>query len=472
MATEVILPRVDMDMAEGRISRWFVAEGQSVAKGQPIFEIETDKAAMEVEAPAAGVIRGLTDALDTAMPVGSVVAWIEGEGDPTDERQRPPSPLTGEGAPKDALRASVLCRRPTQASGFAVSEGRERGEHDAEGGSPSPDPTSSGHPLPRGERALVPGSPTDFGAPAPEELRATPLARRLARERGIDLAELSGSGPKGRIQAADIEALAGGTATQAAGVASAGGLHRQWLRRGEGLPLVLLHGFGGDLNAWRLFLATARPSCPVLGIDLPGHGGSAARGIAGFDEMVGAVADALMAEGLDAAHLAGHSLGAAAAAALVGRGAVAARSLLLIAPAGLGPDMNGAFIAGFLRARSRASLAPWIDELVADPAALGPSFLEATLRQRSEPSLAGLEAAAAVLFPDGTQGFSVRADLERLSIPAKIVFGTDDRIIPSRHARGLPGRIAVHLFRGIGHMPHFEAREDIAALARELMRAG
>jgi pyruvate dehydrogenase E2 component (dihydrolipoamide acetyltransferase) len=456
MTTEVILPRVDMDMAEGRISRWFVEEGQSVAKGQPIFEIETDKAAMEVEAPAAGVIRGLSAALDTAMPVGSVVAWIEGEGGPTDERQRPPSLLAGEGGP--------------------TKSGRERGEQVLEGGSPSSGPRSrDGHPLPRGVRVgsgLVPSSPTDFGAPAPRELRATPLARRLARERGIDLAELAGSGPKGRIQAADIEALAGGIAASAARVASAGELHRQWLRRGEGLPLVLLHGFGGDLNAWRLFLATARPSSPVLGIDLPGHGGSAARRVAGFDEMVGAVADTLKVEGLDAAHLAGHSLGAAAAAALVGRGAVAARSLLLIAPAGLGPDMNGAFIAGFLRARSQASLAPWIDELVADPAALGPSFLEATLRQRSEPSLAGLEAVAAALFPDGTQSFSVRADLERLSIPAKIVFGTDDRIIPSRHAQGLPGRIAIHLFRGIGHMPHFEAREDIAALARELMRAG
>jgi len=81
MATEVILPRVDMDMAEGRISRWYVEEGATVAKGQPIFEIETDKAAMEVEAPAAGVIRDLSAELDTALPVGSVVAWIDGEGE-------------------------------------------------------------------------------------------------------------------------------------------------------------------------------------------------------------------------------------------------------------------------------------------------------------------------------------------------------------------------------------------------------
>src|ERR1700732_2750440 len=103
MPVEVILPRVDMDMTEGRISRWYVAEGASVAKGQPIFEIETDKAAMEVEAPASGIIRHLSADLDKPLPVGSTVAWIDSEGEarqgdasPTSQRrQRPPSPLAG-----------------------------------------------------------------------------------------------------------------------------------------------------------------------------------------------------------------------------------------------------------------------------------------------------------------------------------------------------------------------------------------
>ena len=78
MATEVILPKVDMDMATGRISRWYVREGERVEKGAPLFEIETDKAAMEVEAPASGILADVTGVEDTDIPVGAAVAWIRG----------------------------------------------------------------------------------------------------------------------------------------------------------------------------------------------------------------------------------------------------------------------------------------------------------------------------------------------------------------------------------------------------------
>jgi len=88
------------------------------------------------------------------------------------------------------------------------------------------------------------------------------------------------------------------------------------------------------------------------------------------------------AEGLTGLHLAGHSLGGAVAIALAARAGIEARSLFAVAPAGLGPETNGDFIAGFLRARSKASLKPWLDLLAHDPASLGPSFLDATWRQR------------------------------------------------------------------------------------------
>ena len=80
MATEVILPKVDMDMTTGRISRWLVAEGAAVKQGDPLFEIETDKAAMEIEAPASGVLRNAA-AQGSDIPVGSAVAWIVAEGE-------------------------------------------------------------------------------------------------------------------------------------------------------------------------------------------------------------------------------------------------------------------------------------------------------------------------------------------------------------------------------------------------------
>ncbi len=76
MPTEVILPKVDMDMATGQISRWFAEEGARVKKGDVLFEIETDKAAMEIDAPASGVLRDVTGKEGVDIPVGAPVAWI------------------------------------------------------------------------------------------------------------------------------------------------------------------------------------------------------------------------------------------------------------------------------------------------------------------------------------------------------------------------------------------------------------
>ena len=74
MPTEVILPKVDMDMATGQISRWFVAEGAAVKQGDLLFEIETDKAAMEIDSPATGTIRDIVGKEGVDIPVGSPVA--------------------------------------------------------------------------------------------------------------------------------------------------------------------------------------------------------------------------------------------------------------------------------------------------------------------------------------------------------------------------------------------------------------
>ncbi len=81
MPVEVLLPKVDMDMATGQISRWFVEEGAAVKKGDVLFEIETDKAAMEIDAPASGTIRDITGREGVDIPVGEAVAWIYEAGE-------------------------------------------------------------------------------------------------------------------------------------------------------------------------------------------------------------------------------------------------------------------------------------------------------------------------------------------------------------------------------------------------------
>jgi pimeloyl-ACP methyl ester carboxylesterase len=438
MATEVILPRVDMDMATGRIARWYVEEGGAVEKGQPLFEIETDKAAMEIEAPGTGILRKLPLDDGGAIPVGSTVGWICGP-DETVRQPEAPSPVKQPAAPQPA--------------GMTT-------------GSPVPQPV---------------------GAPlSGEPVGATPLARRLAAQYRIELAVVQGSGPRRRIQARDVEQAAKAAPEPGArplftrdpapapvsdaapprlAPKPAAGLNRLWLRQGEGRPLVLVHGFGSELNTWRPLVASLRTNRPVLAVDLPGHGASPMLPSPSLTALAEAVAETLAEERLAGIDVIAHSLGAAIATELADSAALDIRSLFLMAPAGLGPDINGEFLAGFNRARSAQSLAPWLRLLVSDAQALSPSFITATARRREDEAVARAQAdLARALFPDGTQAFSIRPALERLDIPVRVVFGTDDRIIPSHHAAGLPGLVAVHTLRGIGHMPYIENRPLLARI--------
>jgi pyruvate dehydrogenase E2 component (dihydrolipoamide acetyltransferase) len=302
---------------------------------------------------------------------------------------------------------------------------------------------------------------------------ATPLARRLARQRGIDLKLLHGTGPRGRIQSADIPDVTREVCLNTApGLRPSATLHCEWLRAGDGEPIVLVHGFGSELGIWRPLLTGFACKAPILGLDLPAHGKSSAFEVSGFNAMVDLVGEALRAQGIRRAHLVGHSLGAATVAGLAERTAIETRSLVLLSPAGLGPDINGAFLSGFCRARSEDSLTAWMGLLVANPTQISPALVQGTLRARSsERSADMLENISESLFPDGTQGFSVRAAFRELKIPVKIIVGAQDRIIPAAHARGLPGHVAIHCFSDVGHMPHLEIRSEVGRLLGEAVLA-
>jgi pyruvate dehydrogenase E2 component (dihydrolipoamide acetyltransferase) len=307
-------------------------------------------------------------------------------------------------------------------------------------------------------------------APARAGVRATPKARRLAREAGVELGSLRGSGPNGRVQARDLPAT---LPRQGGGSPAAAGLHREWLVRGSRAPLVLVHGFGADLNVWRRWLKHIPAGRGALALDLPGHGRSPLGVPLEIEAFAAALAETLRQEGVGFAHVVAHSLGAAAAAALGRQAPDLVGSLTLIAPAGLGPDINGAFVAGFLAARSPASLKPWLAELAPDPALLGDALAETTMRQRRDLGVGEAQARiAAALLPDGAQVYSARAALAAYPGPVKAIFGREDRIVPVRHARALPGSAAVHILAGVGHMPHLEARDLVARLAQDNAAAG
>jgi pyruvate dehydrogenase E2 component (dihydrolipoamide acetyltransferase) len=164
MAIEVILPKVDMDMDHGSISKWHVKDGDTVKKGQAVFEIETDKSAMEIESPGDGVIK-ISDVKEKeAIAIGTVVAMIYGAGEE-------PKAFAGANSSPTVTPAKAGAELATDAT---VSK-------------PSPG-------LRRDDDVKVEGKP-----------RATPLARRLAKQAGVSLAALAGSGPRGRIVSSDVQ---------------------------------------------------------------------------------------------------------------------------------------------------------------------------------------------------------------------------------------------------------------------------
>lgn len=438
MPTEVILPKVDMDMETGQISRWYAKEGDSVSKGQLLFEIETDKAAMEVDAPASGILRDVKAGEGAVVPVGQCVAWIFAEG----ETYAAPA------SQPDAVEPAV----PSKPLEVAIA-------------------------------APVAAVAQTLPAVA-DGVRATPLARRIARESGIDLASVAGSGPKGRIQRRNVEAnvaqarpAAVKPAVTVPVQAKAGDapLHAVWLRQGNDAtlaPLVLIHGFGSDLNSWRPMLAGTTLDSPVLAIDLPGHGESPRDIPADIETIAARVEQTIAAHHAGPVVVAAHSFGAAIAAKVAARGNLDIRALTLIAPAGLGPEINGAFLQGFVRARAEASLIAWMKLLVQDESLLTKSFVKATLAQAQDEGLREAQKLVADrFFADGTQVFDIRRNLAALAMPVRVIFGAADRIIPATQASGLPGEIAVHIFAGTGHMPQLEEREKVVRILREISRS-
>jgi pyruvate dehydrogenase E2 component (dihydrolipoamide acetyltransferase) len=421
MPTEIIMPKVDMDMETGRIAAWHVQEGGSVAKGEPIFDIETDKAAMEVEAPADGTLHHpVPEGAD--VPIGAPVGWL-------------------------------------------YAKGEEVGEPPAE---QSPEPEASVN-APNGESETEPAKTRSVAldteaAEERDKPRATPKARKLARDAGIDLVDLNGTGPRGRIQAADVAVLEERPRNLPAPAGfeqESGSLSVIRSRGGTGTPIVLIHGFANEAAAWAP-IENHLNARPLIRIELPCHGKSPKRRLTGFADLVSDVRRAFDDLDVQSAHLVGHSLGGAVALAIADTRASRVDSLTLIAPAGLGADINGPVLDGIGRAAQAESLGPWLRQLVADESVITDRYVRAAMMARKDPALrAAQQAMAETLFPDGTQAFDLRPALGRIAMPARIIWGKRDAIIDWRHALAAPGPVALHLFDGLGHLPHMEAPDAI-----------
>jgi pyruvate dehydrogenase E2 component (dihydrolipoamide acetyltransferase) len=238
-----------------------------------------------------------------------------------------------------------------------------------------------------------------------------------------------------------------------------------------GTPVVLLHGFGASHAAWDEVVDRLGGARHTIAFDLPGHAGSLAHRPGGAGTAARAVLAELDRRGIAQFHLVGHSLGGAAAALAALGDAARIASLTLLAPGGFGSEINHRLLRRYAAAREEAELALILEQMFgwdqAPPAGL--AALQAKER-RVEGANAALLKIVETFLENGSQKVIPRAELRRLAMPTKVVWGTQDRVLPTRQAHRLPGQIAVHIFEGVGHMLPQEIPGEAARLILEHTR--
>lgn len=253
------------------------------------------------------------------------------------------------------------------------------------------------------------------------------------------------------------EAQASGPSAQKVEI---GGRWLRYLDLGEGgIPLVLVHGFGGDLNNWLFNQPALAAERRVIALDLPGHGESGKQLHSGdAQELSQAVLALLDHLTLDHVHLAGHSMGGLVALTVADRAPERVASLTLIASAGLGAEINGNYLQGFAEANNRNALKPQLTQLFSDPARVTRQMLEDMLKfKRLEGVDQALRQLNQTLFDGGRQMIDLRSAVGRQ--PCLVIWGSDDAIIPASHAEGLDAQVEV--LPGQGHMVQLEAAERV-----------
>jgi pyruvate dehydrogenase E2 component (dihydrolipoamide acetyltransferase) len=237
------------------------------------------------------------------------------------------------------------------------------------------------------------------------------------------------------------------------------------LGEGEGVPIVFIHGFGGDLNNWQFNQEALAADRPTYALDLPGHGGSSkdlGTGRADVGALAAAVLDFMDAKSIARAHLVGHSLGGAIALHLALDHPDRVASVTAICSAGLGPEINMAYIDGFMQARRRKQLQPVLEMLVADPETVSREMIEDVLKFKR---LDGVEAALNRIVDDtfagGQQSLQLTGRLGEIAAPVQVIWGREDRIIPVGHGEGLPPGVRVHVLEAAGHMVHMEKAAEV-----------
>ncbi|WP_062227606.1 alpha/beta fold hydrolase [Aureimonas frigidaquae] len=403
------MPKLGETMEEGVIAGWLLAEGATYGRGDAILEVETDKTVAEVPALYEGRLLRILAQAGERLPVGAPIAEVEGQ---VDGAAQAPQPTVVAAAPAAAAKIEA----PRQATSGAI--------------------------------------------------RATPLARRLARRANLPLSNLEGTGRRGRIEARDVElAASNGVSAVAAGegtrwIDSPAGRIAYSVAGTGGRVHLLVHGFAGERTAYaQLASAIARSGNTAVSLDLPGHGATQAEGgtIAALSQAVTDLAAAFAGP----LTLVGHSLGAVACVEAAQGLRTRLQRLVLITPAGCGARIGADFVLGMAQAQSAGEVAHLLRLLGPKGGALSAAALDQMAAQLKAGRLLAL--APLVTSQDGRQRVDILRALDTLSVtvPVSAIFGTQDRIVDAQDAMNLPFRVASH-FLPTGHMPQWDAPRELA----------
>lgn len=241
---------------------------------------------------------------------------------------------------------------------------------------------------------------------------------------------------------------------------------------GSGAPFVFLHGFGGDHEAWDHLIRGLSGKAPCLAYDLPGHGRSGTHPARSPEDAAKAVAADLERRGHRRINLVGHSMGGAVAFLLALQHPHVVRSLFLIAPGGFGPEINLRLLRRFAQARDADDITVALEQMVGWSFRLPRMLAPSIAAQRADPSARDrlLEIVETLLDGDEQKRLPV-GEISNMPFPVRVIWGTQDRVLPTRQSHKLPGLAATHVFERVGHMPHMEIpREILKILAFEHAR--
>jgi pyruvate dehydrogenase E2 component (dihydrolipoamide acetyltransferase) len=241
----------------------------------------------------------------------------------------------------------------------------------------------------------------------------------------------------------------------------------RYAKRGDkGDALILIHGFGGDLDNWLFNIDALGEVATVYALDLPGHGQSSkAMANPSLKSMSAVLAEFMDNAGIGPAHLVGHSMGGAIAMQTAIDHPSKVKTMTLINSGGLGEEI-GSYVKDYVAAEGRRDLKPVLETLFADKSLVSRQLVDDVLKfKRLDGVQPFLSSLADAVFGGGKQKDAPGKALGDAASKALVIWGSGDQVIPASHAQNLPGA-KVHVIEGAGHMVFMEKASEVNALIK------